>query len=157
MSGPRLLSESIPRVTSKVFERKYIMLGRLVTRWADIVGPDLAEKTQPIRIRRISKGKDKQAGTSLDIAATTADATVLHYQKDLIQERINQIFGEGLVTAIRFVPIAANKPSVIRKRNPRPLTDTEKKFVAEHLEHIDDEEMRTRLLNLGWSMTRQDS
>ncbi len=149
MSGPRLISESIPRVAGQIFSRKYIMLGRLVTRWEEIVGADLAGKAQPVKIRRF-KNKDGSWAASLDIAASTADATLLHYRKDLILERINQIFGEKLVNAIRFVPIAANtqKPPPIRKK-PKILTSDQKTYLADLLEGVDDPEMQEKLKNLG--------
>jgi len=148
MSGPRLISESIPRIAGQVFSRKYIMLGRLVTRWTDIVGADLADKTQPVKIRRF-KQRDGSQGTSLDIAASTANATLLHYRKDLILERINQIFGERLVTAIRFVPIAANEPPLVRRKPRRILTQDQKNHLSGMLDGVKDPDIQERLKTLG--------
>ncbi|MCB9995703.1 MAG: DUF721 domain-containing protein [Rhodospirillales bacterium] len=151
MYGLRLLSETVPKVTDKVFSRKYTMLGRLVTRWQDIVGPELADKTQPVKIRYMKHKSDKgKATASLDIATSSADATVLHYQKDLILERINQIFGDRWITAIRFVPIAANAPAP--KKRPKPtkiLTPDEKKHLSAVLESVEDPELQEKLQKLG--------
>lgn len=152
MHGLRLLSESIPGVTGKVFSRKYIMLGRLVTRWQDIVGPDLACKTQPVKIRYIkSRKKDVKATASLDIGCSSADATLLHYQKDLILERINQIFGDRWITAIRFVPVAANAPDGGWKRPlpPKPLTTEQKELLSSVLENVKDPDLMAKLKSLG--------
>lgn len=151
MNGLRLLSETIPRVTGKVFARKYIMLGRLVTHWEDIVGKELAGKTQPVKIRYFKRSKESAKATaSLDIATTSADATLLHYQKDLIIERINQIFGDRWITAIRFVPVASNSQSAKIAPKPRKiLTVDEKETLSSMLENIDDPELKQRLLNLG--------
>ena len=148
MSGPRLLSDSIPRIAGQVFSRKYIMLGRLVTRWTDIVGADLAEKAQPVKIRSI-RSRNGNTVSSLDIAVTPADAMVLHYRKDLILERINQIFGEQLVSAIRFVPIAANALRPKAQRRLRPLTATDTSYLSGLLDQVDDADMRDRLRSLG--------
>ncbi|HTK85654.1 MAG TPA: DciA family protein [Patescibacteria group bacterium] len=154
MSGPRLLSESIPRIAGQVFSRKYIMLGRLVTRWADIVGQDLADKAQPVKIRTI-RSKNGNTVSSLDIAATPASATILHYRKDLILERINQIFGEQLVSAIRFVPIAANaKPPALPSRL-RPLTGADRDYLADTLKGIEDSDIRDRLQSLGQAILQE--
>jgi len=149
MNGPRLLSETIPAVASKVFSRKYIMLGRLVTHWDDIVGSELAHKTQPVKIRYMKPKNGAKATASLDIATTTADATVLHYQKDLILERINQIFGDRWVTAIRFVPIASNQPLKAPAKRPRVLSPAENTYLTDLISGVSDEEIQGRLKNLG--------
>lgn len=148
MSGPRLISETIPRVAGQVFSKKYIMLGRLVTRWPEIVGEDLAMKAQPVKIHyRKRKGQDKAEAT-LDIAASTADATLLHYRKDLILQRINMIFGDKWITAIKFVPLASNPP-LPRVQRKRLLTDSEKAQVVSAIDGINDPEMQERLKSLG--------
>lgn len=152
MSGLRLLSETIPGVTGKVFSRKYIMLGRLVTHWRDIVGEDLADKTQPVKLRYIkSKNSAVKATASLDIATSSADATVLHYQKDLILERINAIFGDRWVTAIRFVPSAANAP-LPKKRllmRQKSLSSADKEALSGLLQTVKDPDLMKKLENLG--------
>lgn len=153
----RLLSDAIPRVTGKVFSKKYIMLGRLVTHWPDIVGKDLADKAQPVKIRyRKVPGSDRAEAT-LDIAASTSDSTLLHYRVGLILERINQIFGEQVVTHIRFVPITANEKPQSRPRFlKKPISAKEKADLANILEQIDDPELKQRLETLGTSIL-QDS
>jgi hypothetical protein len=149
MSGLRLLSDSIPRIAGQVFSRKYIMLGRLVTRWTDIVGADLADKAQPVKIRTIRTAKGGVTVSSLDIAVSPADATVLHYRKDLILERINQIFGERLVGAIRFVPIVANASARPAAKRHRLLSEGDKTYLSGLVDQVEDPEIRDRLQSLG--------
>lgn len=129
------------------------MLGRLVTHWPEIVGADLADYAQPVKIRYRKVPGSKRPEASLDIAATTAEATLLHYRKDLILERINQIFGERLVSSIRFVPVAANAPLPRPRRVlQKPLSPTEKQDLANILEHIEDHELKERLEMFGTSI-----
>lgn len=130
------------------------MLGRLVTHWTDIVGKDLADRAQPVKIRYRKVPGEKSPEAVLDIAAPTAEATLLHYRKDLILERINQIFGEKLVTALRFVPLASNeapprRPSLLRRR---PVSPAEKEQLANILDKIDDPGLKERLETLGTSI-----
>ena len=154
MSGPRLISEAIPRVAGQVFSRKYIMLGRLVTHWTDIVGAELANKAQPVKINyRKRKGQEKSEA-SLDIAASTADATLLHYRKDLILERINRIFGDRWITAIRFVPMASNMPPPSRIKKQKFLTEQDKKYIADTVNGVEDPEIAERLKSLGEAMMK---
>lgn len=152
----RPVSEATSRITGKSFSRKYIALGRIVNSWNEIVGPDLALKAQPARLRyakRLDKGAPEAV---LDIATTTADATLLHYQKDLILERINRIFGEGWITGIRFVSMAGNDPrisdKVSGKKAKKPLTEQEKTYLSGILEGVGDTEIKSRLGSLGESI-----
>ncbi len=142
------------------------MIGRLVTHWEDIVGADMARKAQPVKIRYFRGSKDgetsgqkKKASASLDIACSSADATVLHYRKDLILERINRIFGDSWITSIRFVPVADNHDADKRgatktKKRLKNLTLQDKKHLSDVLDRIDDPGLQERLQNLGEAILR---
>jgi len=145
----RTLSEATAKIASLSFERKYIALGRIVKHWHDIVGPSLADKAQPVKLHYRKKTEKTSTHVTLEIAASSADATLLHYQKDLILERINQIFGERWITAIKFIQIAANTQPQLRKKARPPLTASEKKTLSELLISIEDYDMKQRLENLG--------
>ncbi|MEZ5813454.1 MAG: DciA family protein [Alphaproteobacteria bacterium] len=148
----RPLSEATARIAGKSFERKYIALGRIVNNWRDIVGAQLADKAQPVKIHYRKKTGEKQPQATLEIAASSADATLLHYQKDLILERINQIFGESWISAIRFVHVASNMQGKAPKKPKAPLTADEKKTLSDMLLEIEDGDMRARLERLGRSI-----
>lgn len=132
------------------------MLGRLVTHWAEIVGADLADRAQPVKIHYRKVPGEKKAEASLDIAAASVDATLLHYRKDLILERINQIFGERLVVALRFVPMAANEiPKARRRILKRPVSPAERENLSNMLDNIDDPALKERLEQLGTSILQE--
>lgn len=152
----RPISEATARVAGKSFERKYIALGRIVNSWAEIVGQTLADKAVPIKIHYRKSDKKKAAEATLEIAASSADATLLHYQKGLILERINQIFGERWITAIRFVNVPANTTPRRRKKAQIPLTNPEKKHLSDMLESVADEDIRLRLEHLGQAIWMED-
>lgn len=145
----RPLSEATSRVTGTSFGRKYVALGRILSHWKDIVGAELAHKAQPVELH-YRKAKEAKAPTvSLDIATSGSDATLLHYQKDLILERINQIFGERWIQAIRFVSVPSNEPKIKARKSRTPLTGEEKNHLSGMLAPIEDEEMRRTLEGLG--------
>ena len=148
MSGPRLIADTVPRIAGTLFAKKYVMLGRLVTRWPEIVGADLAGRVQPVKIRR---GKDRggQSIAILDIAASPSESTVLHYRRDLMLERINYIFGEALVGAIRFVPTADILPAPPPRRRAVPLTPVQTDGIEESVAAIGDAGLRDSLRRLG--------
>jgi len=145
----RPIAEATARITGQSCSRKYIALGRILSAWAEIVGPDLAQKAQPAKLRYISRDKSKTPVAILEIATSTADATLLHYQKDLILERINQIFGAGWITGIRFVSSAANAPAKPRSKPRKPMTAEEKTYLSDTLETIEDPAIKERLASLG--------
>jgi len=151
----RPLSESTARVSGKCFERKYISLGRIVKHWADIVGPRLADKAAPVKIHYRKPTKGRPAQSSLDIAVDSANATALHYQKGLILEKINRLFGEEWITAIRFVHIPVNQSRSAPQKVLPPLSSSEKKLLSETVSRITDSEIQERLLSLGEAIAKK--
>ncbi len=153
----RPISESTARVSGKCFERKYIALGRIVKHWREIAGEKLADKAQPIKIHYRKKKDGEKPQASLDIAVSSSDATLLHYQKDLILERINNIFGERWVSAIRFVSVPVNSDTRLRAKKVKPpLTLGEKKTLSDMLSAIEDEDIQVRLNSLGEAILVED-
>lgn len=154
----RPLSESTARIAGQNFSRKYIAIGRIVNHWAEIVGPKLADKAQPVKIHyRKARTKNQQSTAILEIAAASADATLLHYQTDLILERINQIFGDRWITQIKFVTAPESKPKRIRKRAKRPLTPTQKKDLSMVTHDVADLEIRQKLEHLGTAILTEST
>ena len=153
----RQLSEATARIIGRNFNRKYVALGRIVKVWSDIVGAELADKAQPVKINyRKAKVRGEKPKASLDIAVSSSNATLLHYQKDLILERINQIFGERWVTNIRFVNIPVNILPVKRKKIKIPLTNIEKNTLSDILCTISDKEIKSKLEKLGTAVVEED-
>jgi hypothetical protein len=148
----RSIAEATARITGKSCSRKYIALGKIVNCWNEIVGAELALKAQPVKLHYTKREFSKTPVAILDIAATSADATLLHYRKDLILERINQLFGEGWVTAIRFVAATANTDRPVRRKTKKPLTEKEKTYLSGILETVQDEAIRASLSSLGESI-----
>ena len=150
----RSLSEAARLVTSKTFGRKFIALGRILAHWPEIVGAEMAAKAQPVKIHhRVPKDKAlreaKPADVTLEIAVDSAYATLLHYQKDVMLERMNALFGERWITAIRFVPNIANLPQKPPKKPLPPLNAAQKNSLSQSLSCIEDTELKERLSRLG--------
>ncbi len=158
MSDLRPLTASVSRLTSETFSKKFVALGRILNNWNDIIGPELAVKAQPVKIHyRKPKEKGENPEATLEIAASSADATVLHYQKDLILARINQIFGDSWIKSIRFVHIASNSDQNEGGfAYKAPLKPEELHRINIALDGIDDEDLRKQLEKLGQSVLRKE-
>lgn len=152
----RPISEATARIAGQNFNRKYIALGRIVKCWAEIVGENLASKAQPVKLRYRKREKSEKPEAALDIAVNSAEATLLHYQKDLILERINQIFGERWITAIRFVTIPGNQSEHKPARKTVPLTEDEKNNLSHIIAAVQDRDMRERLNSLGEAVIMEE-
>ncbi len=152
----RPLSESTARVASKNFSRKYIALGRIIKQWTDVMGEEFAGIAQPIKINYRKAPKGKKATATLDIATTSSYATILPYQKGIILERINKLFGDGWITDIRFVVGNITDPPIIKKKIISPLTHGEKKYLSGVLDQVDDAEFKEKLESLGKAILRED-
>lgn len=149
MCALKLLSDAVPRVTDKTFKRKFMALGKLLARWEDIMGKQMASQAQPLKIRyRKPKKKGDRPEATLDVATSSAHASLLTMQKGMLLEKINYIFGEALVTDIRFVHTPANLEETNFKKS-KPLSPDEENTLSQMLEGIEDEDIRERLLNMG--------
>lgn len=149
------ISRSVPGLLGQVFQRKYIALGRIVTHWKEIVGEDFADRAQPAKIRYYKPKTPKEKATAtLEIAASSADCAVMVYQKDVILQRINQIFGDQWVSDIKFLHIEPKRPAKPPKRT-KNLTETEKNHLSQILEAVDDPDIKERLSRLGQSILQE--
>jgi len=155
MCAMRPVSDSVPKVADKTFKRKYIALGRIVTRWQDIIGDKMAALAQPQKIhyRKARKKGDKPTAT-LEIATSSTTASLLMMQKGMILEKINLIFGEDWVTDIKFVhmPVEAKKRS--RLNQTKTLTTDEENSLSAMLNDIEDKELKIKLQNMGQSLLK---
>ncbi|MCK5374418.1 MAG: DUF721 domain-containing protein [Alphaproteobacteria bacterium] len=148
----RPLSESTSRIASKTFSRKYIALGRVVNQWEEIMGPEFAALAQPVKLnyRKNSKAKGKnKSHVTLDIATSAAHATLLNYQKGVILERINSLFGNNWIKDIRFVASELSEQPLEPKSIKAPLTAGNKKYLSGVLDQIEDPDIKEKLENLG--------
>lgn len=148
----RPLSESTARVSAKNFQRKYISLGRIAKHWREIMGEKMADKAHPARLYyRKPKKKGEPPRTVLYIAASDSHAATLHYQKDLILERINHIFGERWIADIKFTAASDIQPLAApnKRRAPSTISADDSAALNDSINHVDDDEIQAILRRLG--------
>ena len=147
------ISKTLPKATEKVYARKYMTLGRIVTQWREIAGDKMAGHAQPVKIHvRKPKNKNAKPDATLEIAASSAQCMILQMQKDVILQRINLLFGEAWITDIKFTHISiAAKPLQTTPRK-KPLSESESVYLQDLLETVDDPDVKERLERLGRAM-----
>lgn len=159
MPDLRPISHSVATLAKETFARKFVSLGRILTHWNDIVGPELAGRAQPVKLHyRKPKSAQDKPQASLDIAVSSADASLLHYQKDLILERLNHVFGERWITSIRFVHTVANTQDDDLRINPLAgisLTPEQEIALQDVISGVTDEDIRNKLEKLGQGVLKK--
>ena len=147
------LSVLLSDVFSDAYARQGFAARELVTRWADIAGPEVAAHSEPLKIQwpRPVEGQPQEPAT-LVLRVEGPVALEIQHASDVILQRVNRFFGWSAVgrLALRQAPLS-------RRERPRPRPEPDAKLVAEvaeTLSAIEDDELRAALARLGASIKR---
>lgn len=86
----------------KASESRGFAVSRLLTHWAEVVGPDIARVARPIDVNY-----GRGFGATLTLLTTGAEAPMLEMQKETIRERVNVCYGYAAIQKIRITQTAA--------------------------------------------------
>lgn len=130
--------------------------GALQARWREIVGEQIARRTEPVKLVSGRAG----APGSLEIRVAGPSAALVQHQAPEILARVNLFLGEGAVTKLRIVqgplrPAAPDKAKPGRRR-AAPLDAAKEAELAESLAEAPDGPLKAALLALGREVLRQE-
>jgi hypothetical protein len=155
-SGPisaKPLSALLGDVFSDAYARQGFATRELVTRWAEIAGPEIATHSEPMKIQwpRPVEGQPQEPAT-LVLRVEGPVALEIQHASDVILQRINRFFGWNAVgrLALRQAPLSRKTP----RKAARPPDEAEVAKVAGTLSSIGDDDLRTTLARLGASIKR---
>ena len=158
MAKPRPISaKPLSVLLSDVFSDAYAKQGfaarELVTRWAEIAGPEFARHSEPLKIQwpRPVEGQPQEPAT-LVLRVEGPAALEIQHASDALLQRVNRFFGWSAVgkLALRQAPLSRReKPRASRAPDAKAVAQ-----VAETLTAIEDEELRAALARLGASIKR---
>jgi hypothetical protein len=147
------LSVLLSDVFSDAYARQGFAARELVTRWAQIIGPELAAHCEPLKMQwpRPVEGQPQEPAT-LVLRVEGPMALEIQHASDVILQRINRFFGWSAVgrLALRQGPLS-------RRERPRPLQapdPSEVEQVAQTLSSVEDDALRAALARLGASIKR---
>src|SRR6201987_4631699 len=135
-----------------VFAEAYAKQGfaarELVTRWAQIAGPEIASHAEPLKMQwpRPVEGQPQEPAT-LVLKVEGPMALEIQHSSDVILARVNRFFGwsAGGRLALRQGPLSRRKASA-----PPPPPDPQSvERIAKTLSEIEDEQLRAALARLG--------
>ncbi|HVY00070.1 MAG TPA: DciA family protein [Pseudorhodoplanes sp.] len=140
------LSTLTSRVLAGSFAKQGFASVELVTRWPDIVGPEIAAHAEPIRMQwPRTSGEERQEPAVLVLRVEGPAAIEIQHLVGTILERVNRFFGWQAVDriSIRQAPLRRPKPRPARRLDP-----AEAARIAATLP-IEDEGLKQALARLG--------
>ena len=137
------LRELVGKVVGEAFTRQGFASAELVTRWAEIVGTEIAVHSEPIKIQW-SRGTDPQIRSpgTLVLRVEGPAAIEIQHQGAVICERVNRFFGWRAVERLAF------RQSPLRRSASRPTRRNDAAAAAQYaatMLKIEDEELRQAL------------
>ena len=158
MSQPGPISaKPLSALLGDVFKDAYARQGfatrELVTRWAEIAGPEVAAHSEPMKIQwpRPVEGQPQEPAT-LVLRVAGPVALEIQHASDVILERVNRFFGWNAVgrLAIRQAPLSRKAA----RRAAPPPSAARVAEVESTLSSIEDRDLRAALARLGASIKR---
>jgi hypothetical protein len=130
--------------------------GALVARWREIVGPDVARRTEPVKLVKGRNG----AGSSLEIRVAGPSAALIQHQAHEILARVNLFLGADAVQKLRIVqgPLRADVSAAAQppRRRAVPLDAAQEAQLAEGLAGASDGKLKDALMKLGRNVLRRN-
>ncbi len=152
-SFARPLRDVLGKTIGDTFRKQGFASAELVTRWAEIVGADIAARSEPIKIQwpRPADGEEREPGT-LVLRVDGPSAIEIQHLVGVICERVNRFLGWRAIGRIglRQAPIVRKE-----KKRSRNVDPAEAARVAETLTDIGDDDLRQALARLGASVKRR--
>ena len=144
---PRPLKELLHKTLGDAFAKQGFASTELVTRWAEIVGAEIAAHSEPEKIQwsRPYNGQTPEPGT-LVLRVEGPAAIEIHHLSGVVLERVNRFFGWQAVGNLRL----RQAPLGRKTKKPLPALDPDATArMAAGLADIKDESLRDALARLG--------
>jgi hypothetical protein len=132
---------------SETFRRQGFASAEIVTRWAEIAGPEIAEHSQPLKIQW-PRGDAETGGIATLVLRVEGPAAIeIQHMSGIILERVNRFFGW---LALRQAPLTRGRGKAI-PQPPDPVTTAAE---AARMPDSMDDDLRLALAKLGAAIKR---
>ena len=156
-SFPRPLSELLGATLSDALKSQGFASAEILARWGDIVGPEIAAHSEPIKIgwpRASSAGDDEPVEPATLVLRVEGPAAVeIQHLSAVILERINRFFGWQAIgrIALRQAPLRRRQ----RPKAPPPADPQIVAAIAAGMPALTNEDLRQALARLGAAIKRK--
>ena len=144
--GPRTLGSILPQATDPIARRRGFQNGEILTRWTEIVGPDVAEKSSP---EQLSYAQGKGIGGTLRVRVESAWALELQHLEPVIVERINTFFGHAAVSHLKLIQAPVSQATPAKREQAPELTETQHQALDQVVGDVENDDLRASLRALG--------
>jgi hypothetical protein len=129
--------------------------GALAARWTEVVGAEIAKRTEPVKL---SKGRNG-GPSSLEIRVAGPAAAIIQHQAHEILARVNVFLGADAVQKLRIVQGPLQHRPVVRPaaRRLAPLDAAAEAKLAEGLSAAPEGRLKAALLALGRGVLRRNA
>jgi hypothetical protein len=132
-----------------VGEKRGFAQSRLLTQWAEIVGPATAAIAQPVKVGYGREG----FGATLTLLTNGANAPMLQLELPRIKERVNACYGYAAISRIRLTQTAetgfGESASAFLHAPAEPVVSAEKTAEVEHsVSDVQSDTLRSALAAL---------
>jgi len=126
--------------------------GALISRWREVVGADIARRTEPVKL---TKGRNG-GPSSLEIRVAGPSAAIVQHQAPEILARVNLFLGAEAVQKLRIVqgPLQHKGKTAAPARRLPPLDAAQEARLADDLAAAPDGKLKAALLALGRGVLR---
>jgi len=148
----RPLADILRKTIKDAFAKQGFAATELVTRWDEIVGPEIAAHCEPEKIQwpRPYGTEEQQPGT-LVLRVEGPTAIEIQHLSRIILERVNRFFGWQAVTELRL----RQAPLGRRQKPALPTVDhAAAERIAMSLTDISDEKLKQALARLGAAVNK---
>ncbi len=146
-SRPKAISETVSRLTRRMFARRGLADGTIVRDWRLIAGVAMAERSAPQRI--IYPINANSGGTLHLRVADGAMATEIQHLEPILVERINTYFGFSAIVKLKIIQAPLIEQPAAGRAGPRPLKAAEELALHRRLADVDDRQLHDALSGLG--------
>jgi hypothetical protein len=152
-SQARRLGDLVGRCLSKTLARQGFASTELVTRWAEIVGPEIAAHAEPMKIQW-ARGADPDAAEPAILVLRVEGPVAIEIQhlSGVIVERVNRFFGWRAISRI-----ALRQAPLVFRNETKPVDAPSAEHtaaVAAGLTDVADPDLRDALARLGAAIKR---
>jgi hypothetical protein len=133
----------------------------LQARWREIVGENLAARTEPVKLSRPRNG----SGGVLELKVDGPAATLIQHQAPELLMRVNLYLGAGTVERLRVVQGVVKRAQAVagpakaaqaRRRRAQPLDASLEAELAASVERAPEGPLKTALIRLGREVLRRE-
>jgi hypothetical protein len=127
--------------------------GALMARWREVVGPEIAKRTEPVKLVKGRNG----GPSSLEIRVSGPAAAIIQHQAHEILARVNLFLGKEAVQKLRIVqgPLRAQPDGPAPRRRAAPLDAAQEAKLADSLTAAPDGRLKRALMALGRGVLRR--